>query len=84
MTAANDGSGDITRRVESLETKFELLRGIVNRSDSDESGVPDVYWADFPESERWKVAWGTWWRMFLASLIVYVALFVLVMALSLV
>jgi hypothetical protein len=53
----------------------------VHVPDADESGVPNVYWVGFPESERWKVAWGTWWRMFLASFILYFALFVLVMGL---
>ena len=80
MTTAEDGTLDIARRVGSLETKFDLLRGIVDRGDSDDSGVPDVYWVDFPESEKWNVAWGTWWRMAVASLALYVAIIFVVAA----
>ncbi|MFV1990363.1 MAG: hypothetical protein ACC652_06445 [Acidimicrobiales bacterium] len=80
MTNSDSATHDLARRVGSLEAKFDLLRGIVDRRDSDNSGIPDVYWRDFPESERWKVAWGTWWRMSVASLILYIAIVLLAVA----
>jgi hypothetical protein len=80
VTASDSATHDLARRVGSLEAKFEVLRGLVDRRDTDDSGLPDVYWEDFPESQRWRVAWGVWWRMLIASLVLYAVIIIVIVS----
>jgi hypothetical protein len=44
---------------------------------------PAFRWKDFEDGERWKVALGVWWRIFVLSIGVWIALFILLAVLGL-
>lgn len=45
---------------------------------------PALRWKDFEDGERWKVALGVWWRIFVLSIGVWIALAILLVILALV
>jgi hypothetical protein len=44
----------------------------------------DWQWKDVPEKQRWVVAWGVLWRIWVLSIGVYVAILVVVLLVALV
>jgi hypothetical protein len=44
---------------------------------------PALRWKDFEDGERWKVALGEWWRIFVLSIGVWIALTILLVILAL-
>lgn len=71
---------DIARRLGALETKVEVLRGAIRFSSPDDE-VQDVFWEDFPADQKWRVAWGSWWRMAVLQLALFAGVVVVSAAL---
>ncbi len=42
-----------------------------------------VRWQDFGESERWKAAWGVWWRIAVVSIAFWIGLAFLIIVFAL-
>lgn len=73
---------DMETTVRRVLATVEATVPLLVKQELDRQGPPTVDWNQLPDTEKWKTAWGVWWRTLIASIGVYVVIAIIFAAIA--